>query len=432
MASGGYDVSHGTNVVGLRARRQGAVRLDPGDHPRRDGGRHRRDPVRQGERVNAPLSSRSSYRVPAKASGTSAGCPSAATRCASSSASSPRSGSASDASPPAAASRARSPTSPSGRCRSGWSAVGSTTSSPTRPATSAPTATRWLRSYVWQGGLGIWGAIALGGVGAWIGCRRMGVKLPPFADALAPGIVLAQAIGRWGNWFNQELYGKPTTLPWGLKIDEAHRVPGYESYETFHPTYLYEFFWDLGTAGLVVWADRRFRLGHGRAFALYVMAYTAGRGWIEALRIDTVEANDVFGLRLTSDLDHPLLPAAYLVVSAPRPPRESASRRPRPRLDLDRALPRRGGVLRGHGPAPSRPRGVGVAGGSRAGRLRDGAGPRAGPRRGLSVRVRRGRQRGPRTRWPSRRRTHRRKAAHAVPPAGQVSLTFDEIGARFG
>ncbi len=152
--------------------------------------------------------------------------------------------------------------------------------------------------YVWQGGLGIWGAIALGGVGAWIGCRRLGIKLPPLADALAPGIVLAQAIGRWGNWFNQELYGKPTTLPWGLKIDEAHRVPGYESYETFHPTYLYEFFWDLGTAGLVIWLDRKFRLGHGRAFALYVMAYTAGRGWIEALRIDTVEANNVFGLRL--------------------------------------------------------------------------------------------------------------------------------------
>jgi prolipoprotein diacylglyceryl transferase len=152
--------------------------------------------------------------------------------------------------------------------------------------------------YVWEGGLGIWGAIALGGVGAWIGCRRHGVKLPPFADALAPGIVVAQAIGRWGNWFNQELYGKPTTLPWGLEIDPAHRVPGYESYKTFHPTYLYEFFWDLGTAGLVIWADRRFRLGHGRAFALYVMAYTAGRGWIESLRIDTVEANDVFGLRL--------------------------------------------------------------------------------------------------------------------------------------
>jgi prolipoprotein diacylglyceryl transferase len=153
--------------------------------------------------------------------------------------------------------------------------------------------------YVWQGGLGIWGAIALGGVGAWIGCRRYGIRLPPMADALAPGIVIAQAIGRWGNWFNQELFGKPTTLPWALEIpDETKRPPGYTQYETFHPTFLYECIWDLGTAGLVLWADRRFRLGHGRAFALYVMAYTAGRGWIEYLRIDTVEANDVFGLRL--------------------------------------------------------------------------------------------------------------------------------------
>ncbi|MEO5710669.1 MAG: prolipoprotein diacylglyceryl transferase [Nocardioidaceae bacterium] len=155
--------------------------------------------------------------------------------------------------------------------------------------------------YVWQGGLGIWGAIALGGVGAYIGCRRYGLKLPPMADALAPGIVVAQAIGRWGNWFNQELYGKPTTLPWGLEIDAEHRQsldPKYQQFETFHPTYLYEFGWNLGVAALVIWADRKFRLGHGRAFALYVMGYTAGRGWIEYLRIDAVEANDVFGLRL--------------------------------------------------------------------------------------------------------------------------------------
>jgi prolipoprotein diacylglyceryl transferase len=152
--------------------------------------------------------------------------------------------------------------------------------------------------YVWQGGLGIWGAIALGGVGAWIGCRRAGIKLPPLADALAPGIAVAQALGRWGNWFNQELFGKPTTLPWGLKIDTNHRPAGYEQYATFQPTFLYESLWDLGTAGLVVWADRRFRLGHGRAFALYVMAYTAGRAWIEYLRIDPVQESNVFGLRL--------------------------------------------------------------------------------------------------------------------------------------
>jgi prolipoprotein diacylglyceryl transferase len=152
--------------------------------------------------------------------------------------------------------------------------------------------------YVWQGGLGIWGAIALGGVGAWIACRRYGVRFPPLADALAPGVVIAQAIGRWGNWFNQELYGRPTTLPWGLEIDPAHRVDGYEQYATFHPTFLYESVWNVGTAALVIWADRKFRLGHGRAFALYVMAYTAGRAWIEALRIDTVQESDVLGLRL--------------------------------------------------------------------------------------------------------------------------------------
>ncbi len=152
--------------------------------------------------------------------------------------------------------------------------------------------------YVWQGGLGIWGAIALGALGAWIGARRAGIRFAPFADALAPGIVLAQAIGRWGNWFNQELYGRPTTLPWGLAIDPENRVEGYEDKATFHPTFLYESLWNVGTAVLCIWADRKFRLGYGRVFALYVMAYTAGRGWIEYLRIDTVQEDDVLGLRL--------------------------------------------------------------------------------------------------------------------------------------
>jgi prolipoprotein diacylglyceryl transferase len=175
------------------------------------------------------------------------------------------------------------------------------------------------KNYFGEGGLGIWGAIALGGVGAYIGARRMGLRFPPLADALAPGIVIAQAIGRWGNWFNQELYGKPTTLPWGLQIDARHReslAPQYQKYETFHPTFLYEFGWDLGVAALVLWADRRFRLGHGRAFALYVMGYTAGRAWIEYLRIDAVEANDVFGLRLNvwTSIVVFLLATTYFVV----------------------------------------------------------------------------------------------------------------------
>jgi prolipoprotein diacylglyceryl transferase len=191
--------------------------------------------------------------------------------------------------------------------------------------------------YIWQGGLGIWGAIALGGVGAYIGSRRYGMRFPPLADALAPGIVIAQAIGRWGNWFNQELFGRPTTLPWALEIpDEAKRPDGYEQFETFHPTFLYECLWNLGVAGLVIWADRRFRLGHGRAFALYVMGYTVGRGWIEYLRIDAVEADDVFGLRLnvwTSIVLFVLATAYFVVVGRLHPGREETVLRGTPLND---------------------------------------------------------------------------------------------------
>ena len=149
---------------------------------------------------------------------------------------------------------------------------------------------------VWQGGLGIWGAVLLGGVGAWIACRRRGIPLPPFGDALAPGLAVAQAIGRFGNYANQELFGRPTELPWGLQIDPRHRPAAYAHVETFHPTFLYESLWCLGVAALVWWVDRRFRLGHGRAFALYVAAYCVGRFWIEGLRID--EAEQILGLRL--------------------------------------------------------------------------------------------------------------------------------------
>jgi len=181
--------------------------------------------------------------------------------------------------------------------------------------------------YVWQGGLGIWGAIALGGLGAWIGCRRRGIPLPPFADALAPGIALAQALGRFGNYFNQELFGRPTSLPWGLQIDPEHRPDGLEDQATYHPTFLYEAIWDVGVAGLVIWADRRFKLGHGRAFALYVAAYTVGRAWIEALRVDP--ANRLLGLRLNdwTSLVVFLGAVTYIVVSARlRPGREVLTR----------------------------------------------------------------------------------------------------------
>jgi prolipoprotein diacylglyceryl transferase len=149
--------------------------------------------------------------------------------------------------------------------------------------------------YVWQGGLGIPGGIAGGFLVGWLVLRHRGVSPGAFADAIAPGVAVAQAIGRLGNWFNQELFGRPTTLPWGLLIDPDNpdAVPGAEAY---HPTFLYELLWNLGVAAVVVWADRRFRLGGGRVFALYLALYALGRAWIEALRID--EAQEFLGLRL--------------------------------------------------------------------------------------------------------------------------------------
>ncbi|MGY1594610.1 prolipoprotein diacylglyceryl transferase [Geodermatophilus sp. SYSU D00708] len=179
---------------------------------------------------------------------------------------------------------------------------------------------------IWEGGLGIWGAIALGGVGAWIACRRKGIPLPAFADALAPGLLVAQAIGRLGNWFNNELYGGPTDLPWALTIyewDGTQAVVGPDGQPvvlgTFHPTFLYELLWNLAAAGLVIWADRRFRLGHGRAFALYVASYCAGRLWVEMLRSDPAE--HFFGVRLNvfTAVVVGLLAVAYLVWQRGRP-----------------------------------------------------------------------------------------------------------------
>ncbi|SDG58565.1 prolipoprotein diacylglyceryl transferase [Klenkia brasiliensis] len=173
--------------------------------------------------------------------------------------------------------------------------------------------------FIWEGGLGIWGAIALGGVGAWIACRRRGIPLPVFADALAPGLLVAQAVGRLGNWFNQELFGRPTDLPWGLEIAPRFRPAGFEQFATFHPTFLYELLWNLAAAAVVVWADRRFQLSHGRAFALYVALYCLGRGWIEMLRIDTAE--QFLGLRLNvfTAVVVGLCAVAYLVVQRGKP-----------------------------------------------------------------------------------------------------------------
>jgi prolipoprotein diacylglyceryl transferase len=161
---------------------------------------------------------------------------------------------------------------------------------------------------VYDGGLGIWGAVALGGVGVWIACRRAGVPLTFVADAVAPGLPVAQAIGRFGNWFNNELYGGPTSLPWGLTVYQQHDLAsGHVDLDqngnpipvpegTVHPTFLYEATWDVLIAVLVWQVDKRFKLGKGRAFALYVMAYTVGRFWIEAMRTDP--ANHFLGLRI--------------------------------------------------------------------------------------------------------------------------------------
>ena len=149
---------------------------------------------------------------------------------------------------------------------------------------------------IWEGGLGIWGAIAAGALGAWIACRRRGWSFLQMADSAAPGIAVAQAVGRLGNWFNQELFGRPTTLPWGLEISPANRPDGYAQFATYHPTFLYELMWCLAVAAAVVLLDRRFTLDHGRSFALYVGLYTIGRGYFEVLRIDP--ANLILGVRL--------------------------------------------------------------------------------------------------------------------------------------
>lgn len=151
---------------------------------------------------------------------------------------------------------------------------------------------------IWQGGLGIWGAIAFGLLGGYLVARRRRIAFPAVLDAIAPAILVAQAIGRLGNYFNQELFGRPTTLPWALEIAPQYRPEGYAQFMTFHPTFAYEMVWNLIAAALLVWLDRRFRLGHGKVFALYVLLYTGGRFWIEALRIDTV--NEIAGFRLNN------------------------------------------------------------------------------------------------------------------------------------
>ena len=269
-----------------------------------------------------------------RASGTSGRSRSAATRSRSSSASSPRSGSASGAGSPAAA----------GRARSGPRGLGGAVRPGRRPA--LPRGHR-PRALLRRGRRPDRGALHLarrpGGLGRDRVRRRRGDHRRPAArdqDAAdgrragARPCWSRRRSGRWGNWFNQELFGKPTDLPWALEIDPEHRPPGYEGEATFHPTFLYECVWNLAAFGVLIGLDRRFQFGHGRMLALYVMAYTLGRGWIEMLRIDTVELNDVGGLRFN------VWTSIVLFVVA-------------------RGLLRRSAV------APARPRGAGVRRGAR-------------------------------------------------------------------
>jgi prolipoprotein diacylglyceryl transferase len=163
---------------------------------------------------------------------------------------------------------------------------------------------------IWDGGLGIWGAVALGGVGAWIACRRRGIPLPAFGDAIAPGLVLAQAIGRIGNYFNQELFGRETSMPWGLEIFyrrdpagfvDVHSLDGVSTGQlamVVQPTFLYELLWNLLVFAILIYLDRRFTIGHGRLFAAYVALYCVGRFGIELLRDDT--ATHIAGIRINS------------------------------------------------------------------------------------------------------------------------------------
>jgi prolipoprotein diacylglyceryl transferase len=182
---------------------------------------------------------------------------------------------------------------------------------------------------IWDGGLGIWGAVALGVLGAWIACRRRAIPLPAFLDAVAPGIILAQAIGRLGNYFNQELYGRETTLPWGLEIFyrrdpsgyiDPHSLDGVSTGQlavVVQPTFLYELLWNVLVFVILIYIDRRFEIGHGRLFASYVALYCVGRFWVELLRDDT--ATHIAGIRINSFTStFVFIGAAVYIMAAPK------------------------------------------------------------------------------------------------------------------
>jgi phosphatidylglycerol---prolipoprotein diacylglyceryl transferase len=155
----------------------------------------------------------------------------------------------------------------------------------------------WLEiGRIWDGGLGLPGAVAAGSLATWFACRRAGVSLAPVAGAAAPGVAFGLALGCWGDWFSQRLYGRPSGLPWAVEIAPAHRMPGYENYATFQPTVLYACCWDVLTGVVVIWAARRFLLSGDRTFAILLAACAMGRYGTESLRIDA--SHRLLGLRV--------------------------------------------------------------------------------------------------------------------------------------
>jgi prolipoprotein diacylglyceryl transferase len=191
----------------------------------------------------------------------------------------------------------------------------------------------WKDFYkVWEGGLGIPGGMFAGVlVGVWA-ARRRGMVLPDAIDVAAPVLPLAQAIGRVGNWFNQELFGKPTDLPWGLKIDVENRPLGYIQYETFHPTFLYEMLWNLALCAFLIWLDSKRVVRRGYLLAVYVLGYASGRLWVELLRID--KATKILGVRVNVWTSLLAIGASLVVlVLAHRRPRTTPEPSPEPGED---------------------------------------------------------------------------------------------------
>jgi prolipoprotein diacylglyceryl transferase len=188
----------------------------------------------------------------------------------------------------------------------------------------------WGPFAIWEGGLGVWGGIAGGVLVGAIVVKRAGVSVLEFMDVVAPGLLLAQAIGRVGNYFNQELFGEPTDLPWALEIDPVNRPDGFADAETFHPTFLYEMGWNLIGVAVLLWVDRRFRIKPPGLFALYVAWYTFGRTFEELIRVDP--SKEYLGFRLNFYVSVALFVAAVItfIWAQRRPAPEERQRRREP------------------------------------------------------------------------------------------------------